>query len=131
MTQFGHYNTEKEQAKLQFEPLGNSKLPTVLQILPALVTGGGERGSVDIAGAIVNAGGRAIVVSAGGPMTHELKRLGGEHIELPVDSKNQKINPKIGSPKTSDKKRPLMKSRANVTQFVLLKPNRSSMTKVE
>lgn len=73
---------------MQFEPLGNSKLPTVLQILPALVTGGVERGSVDIAGAIVNAGGRAIVVSAGGPMTHELKRLGGEHIELPVDSKN-------------------------------------------
>ena len=63
-------------------------MPTVLQILPALVTGGVERGTLDITSAIVNAGGRAIVVSTGGPMTHELKRLGGEHIELPVASKN-------------------------------------------
>ena len=68
--------------------MANSKIPTVLQILPALVTGGVERGTVDIASAIVDAGGRALVVSAGGPMTYELKRLGGEHIELPVSSKN-------------------------------------------
>jgi len=62
--------------------------PTVLQVLPELVTGGVERGTVDIAGAIVDGGGRAIVVSGGGPMTHELNRLGAEHIELPVQSKN-------------------------------------------
>jgi glycosyltransferase involved in cell wall biosynthesis len=43
---------------------------------------------VDIAGAIVDGGGRAIVASAGGPMTHELTRLGAEHVKLPVDSKN-------------------------------------------
>ncbi|MHA1597645.1 MAG: glycosyltransferase family 4 protein [Alphaproteobacteria bacterium] len=61
---------------------------TVLQVLPALVQGGVERGTVEIAGAIVAAGGRAIVVSAGGPKEHELTRARAEHITLPVDSKN-------------------------------------------
>jgi len=73
---------------MQIHASVNSKLPTVMQILPALITGGVERGTLDIAGAIVDAGWRAIVVSSGGPMIHELSRLGGEHIELPVDSKN-------------------------------------------
>ncbi len=62
--------------------------PTVLQVLPELVTGGVERGTVDIAGAIVEGGGRSIVASAGGQMIHELSRLGAEHVELPVQSKN-------------------------------------------
>jgi len=65
-----------------------SRRATVLQILPAMVTGGVERGTVEMAEAIVAAGGRALVVSAGGPMVHELTRVGGEHIELPVASKN-------------------------------------------
>ncbi len=62
--------------------------PTVMQVLPELVTGGVERGTVDVANAIVEGGGRSIVVSAGGPMTHELQRLGVEHFEMPVASKN-------------------------------------------
>ena len=62
--------------------------PTVMQVLPKLVTGGVERGTVDIASAILNGGGHSIVVSAGGPMVKELKRLGINHYELPVDSKN-------------------------------------------
>ena len=66
----------------------NTRPPTVLQVLPELVTGGVERGTVDIAGAIVEGGGRAIVVSAGGPMAHELARSGAEHVTLPVHSKN-------------------------------------------
>ncbi|MCW9035230.1 MAG: glycosyltransferase family 4 protein [Rhodospirillales bacterium] len=66
----------------------DSRLATVLQVLPALVTGGVERGTVEVAGAIQAAGGRAIVVSNGGPMVHELDRVGAEHIELPVHSKN-------------------------------------------
>ena len=66
----------------------NARPPTVLQVLPELVTGGVERGTVDIAGAIVDGGGRAIVASAGGPMAHELARFGAEHVMLPVQSKN-------------------------------------------
>ena len=68
--------------------LNSTRPPTVLQVLPELVTGGVERGTVDIAGAIVEGGGRAIVASAGGPMTHELARRGAEHVTLPVQSKN-------------------------------------------
>ena len=62
--------------------------PTVMQVLPELVTGGVERGTIDVAHAIVEGGGRSIVVSAGGLMTHELQRLGVEHFELPIASKN-------------------------------------------
>lgn len=61
---------------------------TVLQVLPALVTGGVERGTIDIARALKDAGYRALVASAGGPMTRELTRAGIDHIDLPLDSKN-------------------------------------------
>jgi glycosyltransferase involved in cell wall biosynthesis len=60
----------------------------VLQVLPSLDTGGVERGTVDIAQALVAAGGTALVTSAGGPMTNEIARAKATHIELPVDSKN-------------------------------------------
>ena len=62
---------------------------TILQVLPALGSGGGvERGTIEIAQAVVNAGGRALVASAGGARAHEVKRVGAEHIELPLHSKN-------------------------------------------
>lgn len=62
--------------------------PVVLQVLPALVAGGVERGTIDIAAAVVAAGGTAVVASSGGPMTREVARAGAIHVELPVDSKN-------------------------------------------
>ena len=62
--------------------------PVVVQIVPAMERGGVERGTVEITGAISDAGGRALVASIGGPQVHEIARAGGEHIELPVDSKN-------------------------------------------
>jgi glycosyltransferase involved in cell wall biosynthesis len=65
-----------------------ARVPTIMQVLPALVTGGVERGTVDVAAAIVKAGWRAVVVSQGGPMVRELERAGAQHIELPVASKN-------------------------------------------
>lgn len=65
--------------------------PVVMQVLPALVTGGVERGAVDIAAAIAEAGWRSLVVSSGGPMVREVLRAGAEHIELPVHSKNPMV----------------------------------------
>lgn len=62
--------------------------PTILQVLPALEAGGVERGTVQIAGGIVKAGGRALVASAGGTMEHEVERAGGKHVTLPLASKN-------------------------------------------
>lgn len=62
--------------------------PVVLQVLPSLDTGGVERGTVDIAAAVVKSGGTAIVVSSGGLMVRELERTGARHIAMPVHSKN-------------------------------------------
>jgi glycosyltransferase involved in cell wall biosynthesis len=67
---------------------GAADRPTILQVVPSLVTGGVERGCVDVAQAIVEAGGRAIVASEGGPMVRELSRAGAEHVVLPLKSKN-------------------------------------------
>lgn len=61
---------------------------TVVQILPALNKGGVERGTIEIANAIVQEGGRAIVISNGGQLEANIKRCGGEHYSLPVHSKN-------------------------------------------
>ena len=62
---------------------------TILQVLPALGSSGGvERGTVELAGAIVEAGGRAIVASVGGRRVHELTRVGAKHVTIPLDSKN-------------------------------------------
>jgi len=61
---------------------------TVLQVLPRLVVGGAERGTVDVAAAIQRAGGIAIVASEGGPMVHELERARAKHIKLPLARKN-------------------------------------------
>lgn len=67
----------------------DGRMATILQVIPALGSGGGvERGTVEIAEAIADAGGRALVASAGGAQVHEVARAGGGHIELPVDSKN-------------------------------------------
>lgn len=67
---------------------GASRQPVVLQVLPALVTGGVERGAVDVGVALAEAGWGSYVVSSGGPMVRELERAGAKHITLPVDSKN-------------------------------------------
>lgn len=62
--------------------------PAVMQVLPRLVAGGVERGTIDIAAALVQSGWRAIVASEGGPMVRELERAGAIHLTLPVASKN-------------------------------------------
>ena len=46
---------------------------TVLQVIPELQTGGAERTTVDIAAALVAAGHRALVASAGGRLVPELE----------------------------------------------------------
>ncbi|MGQ0662695.1 MAG: glycosyltransferase family 4 protein [Pseudomonadota bacterium] len=60
----------------------------ILQVLPRLVTGGVERGTIDIAVALAESGWRAIVASEGGPMVREIERAGARHVSLPLDSKN-------------------------------------------
>lgn len=62
--------------------------PTILQLLPKLDSGGVERGTLEMVHAIVQHGWTALVGSSGGRLVHEVERLGGTHIELPLDTKN-------------------------------------------
>ncbi len=61
---------------------------TIVQMLPELITGGVERGTLEIGAYLVKNGHRSIVVSAGGPMVKDLEENGSEHVTLPVGSKN-------------------------------------------
>jgi glycosyltransferase involved in cell wall biosynthesis len=61
---------------------------TLLQIIPRLDIGGAEQTTLDMAAAVVRAGGRAIVASAGGRMAGALREAGGELVSMPVHSKN-------------------------------------------
>jgi glycosyltransferase involved in cell wall biosynthesis len=62
--------------------------PVVLQVLPSLVTGGVERGTIEITQAVAEAQATALVASAGGPLERAVLRAGGRHVTLPLDSKN-------------------------------------------
>jgi glycosyltransferase involved in cell wall biosynthesis len=62
--------------------------PVIMQIIPALNSGGVEQGVIDLNAAIVRAGAHSIVVSSGGKRVYEIAKAGGKHITLPVDSKN-------------------------------------------
>lgn len=60
----------------------------VLQILPALDAGGVERGTLEIAEALVRAGHRATVMSAGGRLEPDLAALGARHLKWPIGRKS-------------------------------------------
>lgn len=61
---------------------------SVLQVLPELESGGVERGTVEIARALVEAGHKAIVISGGGRMVKELEDCGARHVQCAIGSKN-------------------------------------------
>lgn len=60
----------------------------ILQILPSLQMGGVERGTIEIARALKEAGVANAVASQGGPMVKALEALGVPHFTLPLKSKN-------------------------------------------
>ena len=66
----------------------DSETPVVLQVLPSLVTGGVERGTIEITQAVAQAEGVALVASAGGRLVAAIERAGGRHFLLPLKTKN-------------------------------------------
>jgi len=60
----------------------------ILQVIPELDAGGAERTTIEVAEAIVAAGGRALVASRGGRLEDELKAVGGELLRLDAKTKN-------------------------------------------
>lgn len=61
---------------------------TVVQVLPALESGGVERGTLEIAKHLVEKGHRSIVISAGGRMVGELEAERSEHVALGIGRKS-------------------------------------------
>lgn len=61
---------------------------TLLQVVPELDTGGAEQTTLDVARAVIGAGGKALVATRGGRMTARLVSDGGRLAEMPVQSKN-------------------------------------------
>ncbi|OJU12259.1 MAG: glycosyl transferase, partial [Caulobacterales bacterium 68-7] len=61
---------------------------TLLQVTPELETGGAEQTTLDVAHAVIAAGGRALVAARGGRMVARLEADGGRLAQMPVQSKN-------------------------------------------
>jgi glycosyltransferase involved in cell wall biosynthesis len=62
--------------------------PVILQVLPHLHTGGVERTVIEVAEAIVQAGGVALVAAEPGRLTGELEAVGGTLLPFPAATKS-------------------------------------------
>jgi len=70
--------------------MAEDKKLTVLQLLPSLQSGGVERGTLEVAKALVEQGHRALVMSAGGRLVEPLVASGAEHFAWPIGKKSLK-----------------------------------------
>ncbi len=61
---------------------------TILQVVPALVSGGVERGTIEVAKYLKILGHTPIIISAGGTLVKELDKEDILHIEMNSNSKN-------------------------------------------
>jgi glycosyltransferase involved in cell wall biosynthesis len=55
----------------------------VIQILPELISGGVERGTLELSRFLVQRGHRSLVVSQGGALVERLQEEGGQHLRMP------------------------------------------------
>ena len=60
----------------------------VVQLIPALDAGGAERSTLEVAQALVAAGHRSVVISAGGRLVDTLQKQGSEHVTLDLGRKS-------------------------------------------
>ncbi|MEM6664302.1 MAG: glycosyltransferase family 4 protein [Pseudomonadota bacterium] len=79
---FGTEYTLSDPRSTRAQPL------TILQVVPRLDMGGVERGTLEISEAITSAGGRALLVSAGGQLEFRIAKAGGELFKMNAASKN-------------------------------------------
>jgi glycosyltransferase involved in cell wall biosynthesis len=64
---------------------------TLLQVVPELETGGAEQTTIDVARAVIEAGGKALVATRGGRMAARLEADGARLAQMPVQSKNPMV----------------------------------------
>ena len=70
---------------------------TVVQLIPALHSGGAERSALEIARALVQGGHRSVVVSAGGRLVKQLQAEGSEHVTLDLGGKSLRTLGRLGA----------------------------------
>lgn len=56
----------------------------VMQLLPELNSGGVERGTLEIARALIQEGHQSVVVSNGGRLVAQLQAEGSQHVSLAI-----------------------------------------------
>ncbi|HJU08271.1 MAG TPA: glycosyltransferase [Rhodanobacteraceae bacterium] len=61
---------------------------TVVQLVPAMESGGAERSTLEVARALVASGHRSVVISAGGRLIGQLHSEGSEHVPLDLSRKS-------------------------------------------
>ncbi|MHB1091298.1 glycosyltransferase family 4 protein [Thiobacillus sp.] len=93
---------------------------TVLQILPALESGGVERGTLEIASALVEQGHRALVMSAGGRLVAALTESGAEHFTWPIGLKSFRTLRLVGTLRKflQDQKVDIVHARSRVPAWI-------------
>ena len=69
----------------------------VVQVLPALASGGVEQGTLEIAAALVAAGHESVVVSAGGRMVAALENAGSRHVRWNIGRKHPATLLRVGA----------------------------------
>lgn len=65
-----------------------SRQLTIVQVLPALESGGVERGTLEVGRYLAAEGHRSIVISAGGRLVDQLRAEGSEHIDWDIGCKS-------------------------------------------
>jgi hypothetical protein len=60
----------------------------VMQLLPELNSGGVERGTLEVARALIAAGHQSVVVSNGGRLVNQLEQEGSRHLTLAIHKKS-------------------------------------------
>ena len=74
-----------------------ARLLTVVQLIPALHSGGAERSALEVARALVQAGHRSVVISAGGRLAAQLLAEGSEHVTLDLGRKSLGTLTRLGA----------------------------------
>ena len=69
-------------------PMNSNRPLNVMQLVPALEGGGVERGTLEMARAMVDRGWKSVVMSAGGRMVAQLEKEGSIHVTAPIGSKS-------------------------------------------